>query len=476
MKFLESVPKEYNAMLRYLKTLPEFKRNMAEKKLFLIKSYEAVARKEIRRMGVKFKKGASIEKFCDKQGVNPKTFCGYISQYEKEGIDGLIPHGWGHTKGSGDYDFFLPQIKELYQYGKVKPRNVFRQLREHCVELGIEYPSEATVYRMIKKSAFYKKKKKNPPKAPPRLGTYTPDTIKIVDKKAFNVAMYKYALVLPFLDPGLSSEDEKVLKKQACERTHYPFPGVTFNLKESTLNQYILLAKRKGVDGLIPKHCYRKTQKCKTGIKTTIFVRYDRPWESIKELEKIIKKLPPDFEWEKNETLDLLSKISGYSYRYMYKPIHLGFDISPEVLKELQALKKSTHRHVSNKAVGILMAYHQHSLKEISVTTNHAIKTIQAWFPKFRMKGIDFIMRKPDLKAKNKELRIRKNRIVSILHQSPNDFDINRTAWTLQSIADVYQKKYGDKISIKTVSRDIKKTDLYLEKSEKGFDKPRSKL
>ncbi len=449
--------KEYNKMIRYLKTLPDYKRTIAEKKLFLIKSYEATARKEIRRLGKKFRKVESIERYCDRQGINPKTFYGYIRQYEKDGIEGLIPHGWGHTKGANTFNFLLPQIREYYQYGEVTPGKVFEQLREYCVEQGFEYPSEATVRRMIKKSNFYKKKKNKPQKNSPDIRALTPDTIKIVDKKTFNIAMYKYALVLPFLAPS-ASHDEKKLKQEICNRTHHPFPGVTFKITETTLNHYILQAKRNGVDGLIPKHCYRKTQS-KTGIRASIFIKYARPWESISELEKIISSLSSDYEYEKEITLNLLRNISGYTDRFMYNPLDLKLDIHPDILNELQELKTSSHKHISNKATGILMAYNNHSLQEISMVTGHAIKTIQAWFPKFIRRGIDFIKRKPDLKEKKNELKTRKNRIIDILHQAPKDFNINRTAWTLQTIADAYQKKYGVKWSIKTISRDIKKTD-----------------
>lgn len=190
--------KDYNKMIKSLQCLPEYKRIPAENKLDLIKAYEAIARKEMRWMGKKFNKGESLKNFCEQNGINTSTFYGYINRYEKDGLDGLIPHGWGQRKGIGEYDLFLPQIREIYQYGKLTPVAVFRKLRDYCVDLGLKYPSEYTVRRMIKRKKLSErtKRKKKGKKPEPTLRDYTPDYIKIVDKKAFNIAMYKYGLII----------------------------------------------------------------------------------------------------------------------------------------------------------------------------------------------------------------------------------------------------------------------------------------
>ena len=467
-------PKEYNKMIRYLKTLPDYKRNIAEKKLYLIKSYEALARKEIRRQEKKFKKEKSIKGFCERNGINVRTFYGYITQYEKQGLDGFIPHGWGHNKGKGEYSFLLPQIQEYYQYGKITSASVFRKLREYCVDLGLSYPCQSTVHRMIKRKNLIKsrKKRKKSKKTKHNFQKLTPDYIKIVDKKSFNIAMYKYGLVLPFLNPELSDEDRVILQHKICDRVHHPFPGVTFKIKKSTLNKYILFARRQGIDGLIPNHCFKKTRKCKNEITTQITIKLDKPWESIKQLETVIETLKTPFEWQKNVTLDLLKKVSTYSYRYEHKPFLLRFEIEPKILNELKELKHSTHRNISTKATAILMAHRHFSLREISMAINRPVRTIQGWFIQFKKRGIPYIKGERDYTKQNIERRNRQNWVVSILHHSPNHFGLNRSAWILDDIAKIYHRKYGVLFSRSTISRTIKKTDYSWKRAKRVLTSP----
>ena len=105
------------------------------------------------------------------------------------------------------------------------------------------------------------------------------------------------------------------------------------------------------------------------------------------------------------------------------------------------------------------MAYNNQSLQEISFKTNHPIKTIQAWFIQFKKRGLAFIKGEKDFTKRNIERRNRENRIISILHHSPSDFGINRSAWILNDIARVYHQEHGVLFSSKTIRTAIKKTD-----------------
>jgi transposase len=462
--------KEFNVMIKFLKTLPDYKRNIAEKKLKLIQAYEATAKKEIRWMGNKFRKGKSIENFCDKNNVNVRTFYGYITQYEKQGLEGIIPHGWGHNKGSSEYDVFLPIVRKILSPGNLRAIDVYRGVVKYCDAQVLEYPSQAGIRRLIKRHALIqntptKKKevkiktiKKKAPKKP-NLFKLTPDYIKIIDKKAFNIAMYKYGLVFPFLSPDVPKQDKFKRINEITSREHHPLPGVMFKIKPSTFYKYIRSVKRNGVDGLIPEHCFRKEKKHKNQTKAKITINHDKPWECIGQLENVIEQLQTDFKKEQQITLDLLRKVSMYSCRYMHKPVFLGIDIETNVLDELRELRINTHRNISTKATAILMAHNHHSLCDISFETNHPIRTVEGWLTRFKKRGIPYIKGKKDLTMQNIERRNRENRIVSILHQSPNDFGINRSAWILGDIARIYHQKYGVQFSPATIKRAIKKTN-----------------
>lgn len=94
MKKYESVfikHTDFKKMLKKLQKYPDYKRILSEKKLTLIKDYGTTAKKEIKRCRRKFNKDKSIERFCDKNNINVKTFYGYIRQYEKKGLNVYIP-------------------------------------------------------------------------------------------------------------------------------------------------------------------------------------------------------------------------------------------------------------------------------------------------------------------------------------------------------------------------------------------------
>ena len=81
------------------------------------------------------------------------------------------------------------------------------------------------------------------------------------------------------------------------------------------------------------------------------------------------------------------------------------------------------------------------------------------------------IKRQP--RRRNDEERKRMtNALIEILHHMPSAYGINRSNWTLKSLADVYEKQYGQKISGSTVGRCFKEAGYSRKKSRQVLTSP----
>jgi hypothetical protein len=70
------------------------------------------------------------------------------------------------------------------------------------------------------------------------------------------------------------------------------------------------------------------------------------------------------------------------------------------------------------------------------------------------------------------ELRPATKALIEIIHHQPKVYGINRSNWTLQSLAEAFEKLYGQKPSKMTVSRLLKEGGLRWKKSRKVLTSP----
>ena len=74
--------------------------------------------------------------------------------------------------------------------------------------------------------------------------------------------------------------------------------------------------------------------------------------------------------------------------------------------------------------------------------------------------------------AEKKELRSAARALIEILHHKPNVYGINRSNWTQKSLAQAYEKLYGQRPSTTTVSNLLKGAGLTWKKSKKVLTSP----
>jgi transposase len=74
--------------------------------------------------------------------------------------------------------------------------------------------------------------------------------------------------------------------------------------------------------------------------------------------------------------------------------------------------------------------------------------------------------------VENTELRAATRALIEIIHQRPKVYGINRSNWTLQSLAEAFEKLYGQKPSKTTVSRLLRQGGVRWKKSRKVLTSP----
>jgi transposase-like protein len=265
---------------------------LAEERLRLIQDYTEFVRLESRRLGKKFRKSKAVREFCGEEGISPATLYRYIQRYQQGGGEALVSK-YGLRKGKGPVvEKILPLLKEALEPGKGYSGNLVK-LAQICSERGVEVPNYSTFRNIVIRnglSGVVARQRKpigkpdevicpddesDHPWKPAPLGiseqlkgyppqsvmspmprwlmadagqkayrVITPDWIRVVNKKAFNVAICKYSLILPFLNPDLDPKEKTALLNEIVKKSHQPLPGIKVKLTRSSLLSIINVSFR----------------------------------------------------------------------------------------------------------------------------------------------------------------------------------------------------------------------------------------
>ncbi|MCK4839195.1 MAG: IS630 family transposase, partial [Desulfobulbaceae bacterium] len=104
----------------------------------------------------------------------------------------------------------------------------------------------------------------------------------------------------------------------------------------------------------------------------------------------------------------------------------------------------------------LLMFSRGYSICEAALEINRSCNTIYRWLRLYREKGISFIETRMTSDRKELMWKERTTRVIDILHAPPNAYDINRTSWTYDTIAQAYYKVYKDHLPKGALKRIIK--------------------
>ena len=147
-------------------------------------------------------------------------------------------------------------------------------------------------------------------------------------------------------------------------------------------------------------------------------------------------------------------------------------DISKETEKTLSAWRSSNKRSKWEHAVALLDLHKGGQITKISKKIEKSCKTIKKWHDGFISKGMEHL----DL-GRTRELpeqviiniRLKKERVIKLIHETSSLHNINRTSWSLKALAQTYAKIYGETISKTMIS-------VYARSGGYSFKKARAVL
>ena len=155
-------------------------------------------------------------------------------------------------------------------------------------------------------------------------------------------------------------------------------------------------------------------------------------------------------------------------YRHIIRFIHI------DDYKTLQKWRNSKDKIKWEKAVVILENWEK-NLQTISEKIERPVKKIKEWiviFNAFGLNGITQGRKKRNDKKRTGIVEKKKKRILKIFHNKPTEYGINRSNWTLDSLAKAYESIYRENISSSSVGVYLKKLGFRIKKARNFLTSP----
>ena len=144
---------------------------------------------------------------------------------------------------------------------------------------------------------------------------------------------------------------------------------------------------------------------------------------------------------------------------------------------EVAALKKhhrSSSRRKWERAAAILDAYKGLRVEVIAKKLGRTPLALQDWIKIYERSGLDGLFnkkRKPN-PAIVEHIKEKKANVIKLIHQTPNLHGINRASWSLATLAQAYQKEYGESISSTVISEYIRAEGFSFKMAKETLTSP----
>ena len=97
-------------------------------------------------------------------------------------------------------------------------------------------------------------------------------------------------------------------------------------------------------------------------------------------------------------------------------------------------------------------------------------RTVEKWCLLYEHTGTASLPVKRSRTSSNDSLaqiKVKKERLIKIIHESPNSYNINRASWSLQALADAYYRTHRESVSISSISEYFTSARYKFKKAKK---------
>jgi transposase len=147
-----------------------------------------------------------------------------------------------------------------------------------------------------------------------------------------------------------------------------------------------------------------------------------------------------------------------------------NISVKPEDVSMLQQWRRSNDRRKWEVAVAILELSNGTRLSNVCHKIERSRRTIDIWCKRYENSGISGLLIPRTRKQSDSAIiavDVKKKRLVKLIHEPPKTYGINRTSWSLHTLADVYQRLYNEYISASSVSAYFQSIGYKFKKARK---------
>lgn len=142
---------------------------------------------------------------------------------------------------------------------------------------------------------------------------------------------------------------------------------------------------------------------------------------------------------------------------------------------ELKRWRRSNDRIQWAKAVVVLGSSEGLGLMSLCSKVEKSPRVVKSWINDYIHKGIDSLRSNRNIyfsPEKTAEMKKKRDRIVSVLHETPQIHGINRTSWSLSTLAQAYEKQYDESIGVSTLSDYVRAEGYRFKKARRVLTSP----
>jgi transposase len=150
-------------------------------------------------------------------------------------------------------------------------------------------------------------------------------------------------------------------------------------------------------------------------------------------------------------------------------------NIPAEDLRQPRKWRLSNNRSKWERAVALIDLHKGENISRISQKIERSCRTIKNWCAVYVDKGKEHLDLQRTRKVPKKvgdNIRLKKERIIKLMHESPFLHDINRTSWSLKTLARAYGTIYGETISKTSISEYIRSEGYTFRKARTVLTSP----
>ena len=149
--------------------------------------------------------------------------------------------------------------------------------------------------------------------------------------------------------------------------------------------------------------------------------------------------------------------------------------IAHEDMVELKRWRRSNDRTKWAKAVVVIDSHRGTGPTSLSSKLEKSPRKVKEWIQAYIQKGLQALRvttKRLQPSVRLTEMKLKRDRIVEILHESPQIHGINRASWSLKTLAQAFEKQYGQFIGKSTVSDYVMAEGYTFKKARRVLTSP----